>query len=315
MIIKNKRQSKQTPAIAIMAVGCGIAGLAIWLVQKSKNGTNGDSIKTTTVTTTTTAVHALPVGATKAVQFGDIVLYDYAPDAATSIDASVDNQALLAANDLFVLEYQQTIPTMGLASDAASVNQAMALKGFEITTNERLTKQNNINLLKQCLGEKSFADLKSHTTKISLALILDSIISLSSQFLKSKSNTLPAKGLSTLDKQRLSAGVLWSLAQAMGGNYSLQEALVRVFSNQETPIALGLNKNGSPSELSKSYVEAFLNGYFNCETAGYKGIFVIPALASAQIPNRAIPIKHLGDMALSRKLEPSYFNGVVFYEI
>ena len=314
MIIKNKRQAKQTPAIAIMAVGCGIAGLAIWLAQKSKNGTDGESVKSTTVTTTTTAIHALPVGATKAVQFGDIVLYDYAPDASTIIEAPVDNQALLSANDLFVLEYQQTIPTLGLASDAAPVNQAIALKGFEITTNERLTKQNNLNLLKQCLGEKGLADLKSSTSRRSLALALDSIISLSSQFLKSKANTLPAKGLSTLDKQRLSAGVLWSLVQAMGSNYSIQETLVSVFSSQDAHTAMMSNQNANPSELSKGYVDAFINGYFNCETAGYKGIFIIPAIDSARIPNRAIPIKHLGDMALSRKQEPSYFNGVVFYE-
>ncbi len=311
MIIKNRKQGNGVSPVALIAVGGGIAGLLFWLSQKPKSSESGN---VDVLTTTTTTTYQLPPGASRVVPFGDILLYDYPTDTTVNVKADVENENFKNNNDLTLLQYELTIPAMGLASDAYS-NEAVALKGFEIATNKILSKRNNIDLIKQCIGEDGFKELNFSTFKIKLANTIDAITDLCDKYMSSDSNPLPKRSLSVVDKQRLAAAFLWAVVQNASAIESVSRSPFDVIMNQ-SQVLDKVAKAKTPSTTSVGYVEAFLRGLFNCEVAGYEKMIVIPASGTTNLPLSATPSKYLAEgLAPAHDLEPAFFNGAVFYDI
>jgi hypothetical protein len=307
MIIRNKNKKQGVSPIALLAAGGGVAAFIFWLVQRSNSGSDSDRVIATSITETQTI--QLPKGATNAVPFGDIILYDYSMHEDTSTDKiEVKNDALLRENDLIFLSYDAILPKLGLASDAIT-SSAVAMKGFLVPNAQKLSKKGNLELIAKCQSNQLLSGLKTQKDKTNLALIIDKVTKLANTYLASDSNSSSKKKLSDLDRQRLAAAIMWSFIQSAEIGDLLMDIWQRMMLDDSRA---SIDSKEIPSSLAIGYVEAFLRGYFNCENAGYPEFLVIPAAGSIQLPYAAIPSKY-SDFGSNSSKEPAYFNGVVFY--
>lgn len=278
----------------------------------------------TTVTTETVAQKASRSSKTKKMGSGEpaeivssfpykngVVLYQYAMSKDTSIQAPIRFPALLRNNELSKMTYTSTLPFMGLASDVSSGIDAVAsLKGLTPSVKKSAA---NRALIEDLIGKDPSS--LSQKTKETLGCVLEAVAHAVIRFEENVgSDDLEFQGVR---RQRIWANVLWTLCNKVAAKRALGQKSPIDLAGVEILSANDIALFQKPTNFVLSFIDAFLKGAFNCEITEADSFFIFCS-PSLVIPNKAMPAETYdaeGDkkMFTSRKMEPAWVDGIVFY--